>query len=75
MLNPNLVFHERCANKLCTMSWHIFLCTMSRHLSAIVYRSDQAFGRSLERREATPLDHALQAAGNEAFSVLCRLSA
>jgi hypothetical protein len=33
MLNPNLVFHERCANKLCTMSWHIFLCTMSRHLS------------------------------------------
>jgi len=33
MLNPNLVFHERCANKLCTISWHIFLCTMSRHLS------------------------------------------
>jgi len=37
MLNPNLVFHERCANKLCTMSWHIFLCTMSRHLSLSLY--------------------------------------
>jgi hypothetical protein len=34
MLNPNLVFHERCANKLYTMSWHILLRTMSRHLSA-----------------------------------------
>jgi hypothetical protein len=31
---------------------------------------------ALERLdEAPPLDHALQAAGNEAFSVLCRLSA
>jgi hypothetical protein len=30
---------------------------------------------ALERLEALPLDHALQAAGNEAFSVLCRLSA
>src|SRR2546430_8492183 len=37
MLNPNLVFHERCANKLCTMSWHIFLCTMSRHLSTKLF--------------------------------------
>ena len=34
-----------------------------------MYRSDQAFGRSLERLEAPPLDHALQAAGNEAFSL------
>jgi hypothetical protein len=34
MLNPNLVFQECCVHKLCTMSWHIFLCTMSRHLSA-----------------------------------------
>jgi len=34
----------------------------------------KAFGRSLERLEAPPLDRALQAAGNEAFSVLCRLS-
>ena len=30
---------------------------------------------ALERLEAPPLDDALQAAGNEAFSVLCRLSA
>jgi hypothetical protein len=30
---------------------------------------------TLERLEAPPLDDALQAAGNEAFSVLCRLSA
>jgi hypothetical protein len=30
---------------------------------------------ALERLEAPPLDHALQAAGNEVFSVLCRLSA
>jgi len=37
--------------------------------------SFRSIGRSLERREAPPLDHALQAAGNEAFSVLCRLSA
>jgi len=40
-----------------------------------VHRSDQAFGRSLEPQEAPPLDHALQAAGKEAFFVLCRLSA
>ena len=30
---------------------------------------------ALERLEAPPLDDALQAAGNEAFSVLCRLAA
>jgi hypothetical protein len=30
---------------------------------------------TLERLEAPPLGHALQAAGNEAFSVLCQLSA
>jgi hypothetical protein len=30
---------------------------------------------ALERLEAQPLDHASQAASNEAFSVLCRLSA
>jgi len=30
---------------------------------------------ALERLEAPPLDDALQAAGNEAFSVLCRLVA
>ena len=40
-----------------------------------MYRSDQAFGRSLERLEAPPLDLALQAAGKEACSVLCRFSA
>jgi hypothetical protein len=37
MLHPNLVFHECCVNKLCTMSWHIFLFTMSRHLSFSLY--------------------------------------
>jgi len=42
---------------------------------SFVYRSDQAFGPSLERLEAPPLDHALRAANNEAFSVLCRPSA
>jgi hypothetical protein len=43
--------------------------------NAVVYRSDQALAAALERLEAPPLDEALQAAGNEAFSVLCRLSA
>jgi hypothetical protein len=37
ILSPNLLFHESCANKLCTMSWHIFLRTMSRHLSTMRY--------------------------------------
>src|SRR2546430_3166403 len=47
MLNPNLVFHERCANKLCTMSWHIFLCTMSRHLSVSCYHRFKDGGQHL----------------------------
>ena len=52
MLNPNLVFHERCANKLCTMSWHIFLCTMSRHLSPIPYSLPLCYNRRAVERTA-----------------------
>jgi hypothetical protein len=50
--------------RLATYSYLMLLCVPNKPSAA-----------ALERLEAPPLDDALQAAGNEAFCVFCRLSA
>src|SRR6266567_6951126 len=51
MLHPNLVFQKCCVKKLCTMSRHILLCMMSRHLSPTSLNTEKATPVLAEPRE------------------------